>query len=410
MNFSGGWFDEIPTGWRALKIRRLCRVRRGASPRPIDDPIYFDQNGSHGWVRISDVTSSNRTLWGTEQRLSQLGKSLSVEIKPGELFLSIAGSVGKPIIAGIPCCIHDGFVYFEGLEALPEFLYYIFISGRPYAGLGKLGTQLNLNTDTVSDIYVPLPQRPEQRGIVDFLDEQTVQIDELIAKKQRLIELLDERRTSLISQVVTQGIDPGVPMKESGVPWLARVPAHWQVKRLGRFCYLQRGHDLPDQEREPGKVPIVSSAGVSGSHIRAAAKGPAVVTGRYGSIGQVFYLDGPYWPLNTTLYSVSLFGNDARYAKFMLEHLPLASDSEKSAVPGVNRNYLHTLKVVCPPLDEQVRIAELCLATGSEFARLAEAVQHAIDLLREYRSALITAAVTGKLDIRDHEKKMEALS
>src|ERR1035437_10083107 len=103
-----------------MKLRRLCLVKRGASPRPIDDPIYFDAAGTHGWVRISDVTASNKYLELTEQRVSELGRSLSVALKSGDLFLSIAGSVGKPIISQIPCCIHDGFVYFSGLRQCPR--------------------------------------------------------------------------------------------------------------------------------------------------------------------------------------------------------------------------------------------------------------------------------------------------
>ena len=296
----------------------------------------------------------------------------------------------------------------------PRFLTYVhasLYSSRLTAKSAKQTTGIqNLDLYAYLNERFSFPSYEEQQAIANYLDKGSSEIDGLVAKKQRLIELLDEKRNSLIARAITQGLDRSVPMKDSGVPWLGRVPKHWEVKRLGRFCFLQRGHDLPDQERENGKVPILSSAGISGHHIRAAAHGPAVVTGRYGSIGQVFYVDGPFWPLNTTLYSVSLFGNDARYVKFMLEHLPLASDSEKSAVPGVNRNYLHTLEVACPPIDEQAPIAEICLSTVDSFRALSDAVQAAIERLREYRSALITAAVTGQLDIPQHEEKMEALT
>ena len=91
------WLGEIPAGWGVKKIKRLCLVRRGASPRPIDDPIYFDDEGEYAWVRIADLTASERYLDRTTQRLSPLGKSRSVALEPGELFVSIAATVGKPV-------------------------------------------------------------------------------------------------------------------------------------------------------------------------------------------------------------------------------------------------------------------------------------------------------------------------
>ena len=201
------WLGEIPAHWDMKKIKRFCLVRRGASPRPIDDPAYFDDEGEYAWVRIADVTASEKYLETTTQRLSESGKSKSVSLEPGELFLSIAATVGKPIIARIKCCIHDGFVYFVGLHENREYLYYLFSCGEAYKGLGKLGTQLNLNTDTVGDIYVPLPQPAEQRAIVQFLDRETTSIDALIAKIRQAIDHLKEFRTAFISAAVTGKID-----------------------------------------------------------------------------------------------------------------------------------------------------------------------------------------------------------
>lgn len=201
------WLGEIPGHWRVLQIKRLSLVKRGASPRPIDDPKYFDEEGEYSWVRIADVTSSDRYLEVTSQRLSPLGKSLSVPLEPGAIFLSIAGSVGKPIITKIKCCIHDGFVYFPRFRGNTEFLYYIFVSGQLYGGLGKLGTQLNLNTDTVGSIHIGYPAEDEQSQIVAFLDYETARIDVLNQKVQESIDKLREYRTALISAAVTGKID-----------------------------------------------------------------------------------------------------------------------------------------------------------------------------------------------------------
>lgn len=202
-----GWLGDVPEHWDVKSIRRLCSVRRGASPRPIDDPVYFDDAGEYAWVRIADVTASDRYLWRTTQRLSARGRLKSVTLDPGELFLSIAGSVGKPMITKIKCCIHDGFVYFVGLRENPEYLFYLFSCGEAYKGLGKLGTQLNLNTDAVGGISVPVPGPEEQQAIVQFLDRQTAVIGELTAKIGSAIDRLREFRDALISATVTGKID-----------------------------------------------------------------------------------------------------------------------------------------------------------------------------------------------------------
>ena len=201
------WLGEIPAHWEVKKFKRLCLVRRGASPRPIDDPIYFDDDGEYAWVRIADVTASERYLERTTQKLSGLGRSKSVALEPGELFLSIAATVGKPIVTRIKCCIHDGFVYFVDLLENKEYMYYLFSCGEAYKGLGKLGTQLNLNTDTIGDIYVPVPRLEEQEAIVRFLDRGTATIDELIARICHAIDLLTEFRMAVISAAVTGKID-----------------------------------------------------------------------------------------------------------------------------------------------------------------------------------------------------------
>lgn len=201
------WIGKIPEHWTVKSLKWESPVLRGASPRPIDNPKYFDENGEYGWVRIADVTASDTYLTHTKQRLSNLGASLSVKLQPFDFFLSIAGSVGKPCITKIKCCIHDGFVYFPRLSCDTKFLYYVFDSGEPYKGLGKMGTQLNLNTDTVGSIHIGFPPQTEQHQIASYLDQQTSKIDQIINEVQDSIDLLKRYRTSLITHAVTGKID-----------------------------------------------------------------------------------------------------------------------------------------------------------------------------------------------------------
>ncbi len=201
------WLGEIPEHWKVKKCKQLSLIKRGASPRPIDDPSFFDDDGAYSWVRISDVTASNKYLETSEQKLSELGKSKSIALEPGELFVSICATVGKPIITNIKCCIHDGFVYFPFLRENREYLFYIFSGGELYKGMGKQGTQLNLNTDIIGDIKLPIPPLPEQQKIAQFLDRETSKIDNLITKTRTSIDHLKEYRTALISAAVTGKID-----------------------------------------------------------------------------------------------------------------------------------------------------------------------------------------------------------
>ena len=264
-------------------------------------------------------------------------------------------------------------------------------------------TRYGLTGDSIRASVLALPPLPEQRAIAAFLDRETAKIDALVAKKERLIELLQEKRTALISRIVTKGIDPNVPMKDSGVEWFGEIPAHWEVKPLRWAVKFQRGHDLPSDVREEGNVPLVSSSGVTSTQSKSIAKAPGIVTGRYGTIGKFQLVCEDYWPLNTTLYSIDLYGNDPHFLHNMLSHLsPLfLLHAAKSAVPGVDRNDIHTVRTAVPPLCEQNTIAAFLHRETAIIDVLINKVYEAVKRLNEFRSALISAAVTGRIDVRE---------
>lgn len=133
----------------------------------------------------------------------------------------------------------------------------------------------------------------------------------------------------------------------------------WRTCRLGDVLTLKRGHDLPEHSRQEGDVPVVSSSGITGRHKEAKAIAPGVVTGRYGTIGEVFYLEEDYWPLNTALYVIDFKGNDPRFSAYFLRNVLKGYQSEKAAVPGVDRNVLHEIKVRAPSHDIQLRIVDI---------------------------------------------------
>ena len=155
------------------------------------------------------------------------------------------------------------------------------------------------------------------------------------------------------------------------------MASEWQSMRLGEVLNLKRGYDLPTQSRVVGGVPIVSSSGVTGFHNEAKVDGPGVVTGRYGTIGQVHYVEGQFWPLNTTLYVQDFKGNNKRFIKYLLETIDYNQYSDKAAVPGINRNHLHEAVVSLPTLAVQGRIAESL-----------SVLEDRIDLLRQTNATL----------------------
>lgn len=158
----------------------------------------------------------------------------------------------------------------------------------------------------------------------------------------------------------------------------------WQATTLGEVLELKRGYDLPARDRRDGPFPIVSSSGVSGYHARAMAKAPGVVTGRYGTLGQVFFIEKDYWPLNTSLYVRDFKGNDPRFVSYFLKTLDFMAYSDKAAVPGLNRNHLHMASVEVPPLPEQRAIAGVLGALDDKIevnrktARVLEGIARAV--------------------------------
>lgn len=132
---------------------------------------------------------------------------------------------------------------------------------------------------------------------------------------------------------------------------------NWKNGELGDFVTLKRGFDLPQQKREDGQVPIFSSSGITGTHSTAMVKAPGVITGRYGTIGEVFYAAEDFWPLNTTLFVEDFHGNDAKFIYYFLKTLEWSKFTSASAVPGINRNTIHKEIVYLPDIETQKRIA-----------------------------------------------------
>jgi len=170
------------------------------------------------------------------------------------------------------------------------------------------------------------------------------------------------------------------------------VPEGWIEKRLGKVAELQRGFDLPSRLRIEGNVPIISSSGYSGFHNEVKVSAPGLVTGRYGSIGSVFYVNEDFWPLNTSLWVKDFHGNEVKYLYYLLSKIDYKKYSDKTGVPGVNRNDLHAIKVLVPPLEEQNKIAKILTTWDKAITTTEKLLVNS----QQQKKALMQQLLTGK--------------
>jgi len=194
--------------WKDRPIKALADVQRGASPRPIDDPVWFDDSSSVGWVRISDVTQSGMYLSATTQHLSEAGIRKSRFVPPGNLIMSICATVGRPIITELNTCIHDGFVVFDALNVDKKFLYYALLNIEDdWSKRGQTGSQMNLNTGLINRTEIPVPDElEEQSAIAQVLADMDAEINALESRltkaralKQGMAQALLTGRIRLVS-------------------------------------------------------------------------------------------------------------------------------------------------------------------------------------------------------------------
>lgn len=422
------WIGNIPQDWELVRVKDVSPVNRGASPRPIDDEIYFDDQGEYAWVRISDVTASAGFLESTTQRLSKLGEAKSVKRQPGDLFLSIAGTVGKACITNIKACIHDGFVYFPRMHdrTTKSFFFYLFNSGLAYDGLGKLGTQLNLNTETVGSISVPLPPIAEQAAITDFMLRQTSRIDkrrELLAKKR---ELLRDLRSNLIGETLAFGLH-GQKTGSTGLVDLPSLPWGWQAshtKRLLRSItsgsrgwaeyYAEEGdiflrignltRETIDLDLSDMKYVALPAKAAEGKRTRLRPGDMLVsITADLGSIAVVPVLNKPAYVSQHIALCRPKEGVHPRWLGYAMVSPQAKRQLMNSGYGGtkiqLSLDDVRNVWLAVPPLNEQIEIADFLDQRLSKIARQITLIDQLDDLLKQQRKAIIHEAVTGKIDL-----------
>jgi type I restriction enzyme S subunit len=299
---------------------------------------------------------------------------------------------------------------------------YITQSGRYSYGL--CDDMNSLRSEHFKLIESILPPLPEQKSIANFLDRETERIDTLIAKKERQIELLQEKRSALITQAVTKGLDPNVKMKDSGVEWLGDIPEHWARKRLKDIGKIRYGLGEPPKRLDNG-IPFIRATDIERGKINSDSiekvdpddipwsRKPALVKNdilvvRSGAYTGDSALVPDEWIGAIAGYDMVLnvTKGDAKYvsysllSKYLLEG-QIYLERTRAAQPHLNAEELCGFYIVTPPLKEQIEISQYLDENINLIYSLIDRVNKSISLLREYRAALISAAVTGKINVTE---------
>ena len=415
------WVGRIPAHWEVKRLKFAAAIIAGQSP-PSEIVTAF--SGRFPFLQ-------GNAEFGSINPMPQVACAGAPKIAhTDDILLSVRAPVGAINVAdqtyGIGrglCAVHPT----SDLES--RFTYYLLLATRD--GLSSQATGSTYDAVTVGNVQnqvVALPSIQEQCTIATFLDRETAKIDALVAKKERLIELLQEKRAALITRVVTKGLDPDVPMKDSGVEWLGKIPAHWGVLRLYRLTPPDRsimyGIVLPGPNVQDG-VPIVKGGDVSpdhlrldklnrthpdieAGHVRSRLRGGDLVYAIRGSIGDVAIVPDELNGANLTQDTARVAYTEAIHGRWLLYTLKsavifaqLEARALGATIRGINIRDLKRAVVPRPPQFEQQAIAAFLHQETTKIDALVSKVRAAIDRLKELRTALISAAVTGKIDVRD---------
>ncbi|WP_313526055.1 restriction endonuclease subunit S [Stutzerimonas kunmingensis] len=400
------WLGEVPEHWIMGSLKNMAQIRNGRD--------YKEVESSDGEYPVigSGGQFSNATQYLYEGESVLLGRK---------------GTIDKPLYINGRFWTVDTMFYTEiSKGACAKFFYYNSLT-IPF---DYYSTSTALPSMTQADLLnhpAAIPTKLEQTQIARFLDHETARIDALIEEQQRLIELLKEKRQAVISHAVTKGLDPTVPMKDSGVGWLGEVPAHWEVTQVKRRCDLITDGAHISPETENGVYCFVSTRDVSDEGIdfegclRTSADSYEylVRTGCQPEVGDVlFSKDGtigrtivvsensPDFVVASSLIIIrpSRAALLSQYLDFLCQSWVVSQQVESfvkgAGLPRLSIQNLSKVVGVFPPLEEQALIADFLQLQCVAARRLTSEALRTMELLKERRSALISAAVTGKIDVR----------
>ena len=405
------WIGEIPEHWESRKLKFTTKFENSTIDRHVyDDEIpvsicHYPQVYNNETISLKTELPKG-TCNQKEFENFRLKKDDVLITKDSET----PDDIGVPVyilddFKNSVCGYHIAQLSTDKNQLLGGFLFRFIQSSyvNAYFETEANGiTRYGLGKDSISNLIIPLPPKPEQQQIYDFLQKETKQFSNLISKSQSQINLLQEKRQALINHAVTKGLDPTVPMKDSGVEWIGEVPEHWEVKRLKFVCQLNYGDSLQKENRVGGDIDVYGSNGIVGTHNIAITNSSTIIIGRKGSIGEINFSANSCYPIDTTYYIDNLTTSEnLRWIYYLLQTLELNRLNQDSAVPGLSRETVYQIKLPIPKKEEQTQISEFLDKETTQFDELISKSQSQVNLLQEKRQALITSTVTGKIDVRN---------
>ena len=417
------WLGEIPSHWVDCKLRRLSKIVRGGSPRPIED--YLSDEG-YNWIKIGDTIKGSKYITSTKQKIKKSGLSATRFVHSGDLILTNSMSFGNPYILDIDGCIHDGWLAFSELNGIDkEYLYYVLVSdlcGKQFKLQVDGGVVQNLNIDKVKDTWLALPPIEEQSSMVAYLDTATAKIDEAIAQQQKMIDLLNERKQIIINNAVTKGLNPDAPMKDSGVDWIGEIPEHWEVMKTSHIFHHIGSGTTPKSGREDyyseDGIPFLQTGDLNDGFINETSKhitekalrdtnlklypkGSLVVAMYGATIGKLGILN-----IDTTVNQACcvLPTSDRVGNKFAMYVLSTAKadfllKSRGGGQPNISQDTIRNEKIVVPPLAEQNEIVQYIEHSCTPIDGAISNATNQISLLQERKQIIINDVVTGKVKV-----------
>jgi len=423
------WLGEVPEHWRVQSVKTVatCNDDVLEETTAIDYEIsYVEISGvdaSKGITEISPIAFGN-----APSRARRRVKNGDILVSTVRTYLRAIAPVNNPPANMI---VSTGFAVIRPSDIESHFLGFIFQAEYLIAEIISHSAGVSypaINSSELMRLKIPIPQQEEQSAIATFLSRETAKIDELIAEQQRLIELLKEKRQAVISHAVTKGLNPDVPMKDSGIEWLGEVPEEWDVINLNYVLDAIGDVDHYMPESIEKGIPYVMTGDLKefASNIKfedckqvshkdylklskkiRSSRGD-VIMARYATIGTTSYIDvdadflvsyscvtiKPNHSKVIGLYLFYYFKSDA-----FLQGIQNQINTNTQGNVGVND--LKNVKVALPTLTEQTRIIEYLQSKISKLDSISDRSQATIELLKERRTALISAAVTGKIDVRD---------
>lgn len=428
------WYGDVPTDWNVEKFKRIATIRNGQvdpeDERYKDLPLFAPNHIESGTGRLLGVESADAQGAESGKYLVEAGEVVYSKIRPALRKLIVAPFKGL--------CSADMYPVQPTSRVDARFLFYAML-GEGFSKYTLLESDRvampKINREALGECVFVYPQRDQQVRIATFLDRKTAAIDALVAKKERLIDLIDEKRQALITQAVTKGLDPNVAMKESGVAWLGRIPARWAVQELRhRISRIEQGWSPSCESREADdgewgvlKVGCVNYGGFRDTENKALPRDLEPVPELEVHVGDVLVsrantreLVGSAAYVEHTrsrlLLCDKLFRihyrasqTDARFLVLLLQSDLCRFQFEREAtgasdsMQNIGQDSVRRLLFGWAPLDEQRTIVTHVAARTAQIDALKRRLLSHIGKLREYRQALITAAVTGKIDATQRE-------